>query len=67
MYTYYKYNYFVLLAYYNVVVGRVCCRIKTKNSKRKLYIVTLDCLIAYQRHGVGKSCDKWYHSYSIAI
>ena len=55
---YYKYNYFILLAYYNdVVVGGVCCRIETEDNKRKLYIMTLGCLAAYRRHGVGKSCD----------
>ena len=43
------------LAYYNdVVVGGVCCRIDHEGDKRKLYIMTLGCLAAYRRHGVGK-------------
>lgn len=44
------------LAYYqDVIVGAVCCRIDrdpTDDTKR-VYIMTLNCLAAYRRRGLG--------------
>jgi GNAT superfamily N-acetyltransferase len=41
-------------AYFNdVVVGGVCCRVEADGDQRKLYIMTLGCLSAYRRHGIG--------------
>lgn len=42
-------------AWYNdLMVGSVCCRIeKEANGDKKLYIMTLGCLDAYRRLGVG--------------
>lgn len=38
------------------MVGSVCCRIeKEANGDKKLYIMTLGCLDAYRRLGVGMS------------
>lgn len=40
----------------NVVVGAVCCRIDTDKAtgEQKMYIMTLGCLAAYRRLGLGK-------------
>ncbi|XP_065903163.1 N-alpha-acetyltransferase 50-like isoform X2 [Dysidea avara] len=41
-------------AYFNdIVVGGVCCRVETEAMVKKLYIMTLGCLAAYRRLGVG--------------
>lgn len=46
--------YLYFLAYFNdIVVGGVCCRIDLSENKRRLYIMTLGCLSAYRRYGVG--------------
>ena len=46
-------------AYFNdIVVGGVCCRIDLSESKRRLYIMTLGCLSAYRRLGIGKYKKK---------
>ena len=42
------------IAYFNdIVVGGVCCRVETEAMVKKLYIMTLGCLAAYRRLGVG--------------
>ena len=42
-------------AYFNdVVVGGVCCRFEQEGEKRRVYIMTLGCLAAYRRYGVGE-------------
>ncbi|KAL7292246.1 probable N-acetyltransferase san [Trichogramma pretiosum] len=47
------------IAYYNdVVVGAVCCRVDTSENSRRLYIMTLGCLYAYRRLGVGSVMVK---------
>nr|ACO15060.1 Probable acetyltransferase san [Caligus clemensi] len=48
------YGEFSKLAYYNdIVVGAVCCRIHITRESRKLYIMTLGCLLPYRRRGIG--------------
>ena len=47
---------FAKLAWYeDVIVGSVCCRIDTDagTGVKKLYIMTLGCLDAYRRLGIG--------------
>lgn len=42
------------LAYYNdIVVGAVCCRVDASDNLRRIYIMTLGCLCAYRRLGIG--------------
>ena len=44
----------IYTAYFNdIVVGGVCCRVETEAMVKKLYIMTLGCLAAYRRLGVG--------------
>lgn len=42
------------LAFCNdVVAGAVCCRLDKMEDKKQLYIMTLGCLAAYRRLGIG--------------